>query len=938
MNESPSFRRRCARALGGCVVSFAVWTLWLALGLLLAFQIYVATRSELTVPPALLARLERRIAETGFRAEFGATTFDPTGRVLIENVRVYVAGYVEPVLHARAVFVRLNPWLLAIGRAEPLEIRVNDATASVPAMLSSTGAPVALVHHVEATLFPGDRRWEVEQFNARFGNLLVTARGTLPLRSVGTPARPLPQIVQEHFPTVCRQALAAARWLEQVQNPVLDVQLTPGESGSPAADLTLRADRLTLVQPVAAQAERLRFSTRLILLDTPSVSQAAFSIGDLRLPAEVSVRDLSGNVYGRLTNALRFEPRSVELSLGQVVAQGLTVRALAAELLPRPLPRIDAAVTALVQNEPLQLDGKVDHLARTAELRVAGAVSPSILDVIGDRLKVNLRRHVGFESFEVARGDVTLGAGWRFENVVADVAMRRVDVRGVTLDTARGRIEFDGERLFAPNAFATIGRNFARGSYEQHVSTREFRFLLDGELRPMDISGWFREWWPNFFRQFEFPIAPPVASVDVRGIWREGPRTSVFVAADARGPAIRGASFDRVRTKLFVRPGFFDGLALDGTQGSGAVRGTFTFINEPGAAGWRSFEVAAESTLPLDTARAIGGPFAVKLLAPYALAAPAEVRVRGKFEGPGSPRGRHQQARIEAQTVGAFRFFHFPLEDVAFTALLDDNDLTLEKFTSRFAGGTATGHARIDGIGGKRQLTFDANIKDAALGRVAAALEEFFARRESRTETPPGKFVQEKANVKLDLAATGVGDYANPFSFQGSGHTVLQGAEIGEVPLLGALSELFTFTALKFTSARSTFRIEGPRLVFPEVEIRGSGSAIDAHGVYALDRRLLDFKAKVFPFQDSSNVLKTVVGAVLSPFANALEVKLTGNLQKPQWSFVLGPTNFLRSLAVDPEREPTPKPPAPNATPANPPAVQSEAATVALPPVVPAPQ
>jgi hypothetical protein len=35
---------------------------------------------------------------------------------------------------------------------------------------------------------------------------------------------------------------------------------------------------------------------------------------------------------------------------------------------------------------------------------------------------------------------------------------------------------------------------------------------------------------------------------------------------------------------------------------------------------------------------------------------------------------------------------------------------------------------------------------------------------------------------------------------------------------------------------------------------------------------------------------------VLSPLSNVLEVKLTGQLDKPKWAFVIGPTNILRSL------------------------------------------
>ena len=89
---------------------------------------------------------------------------------------------------------------------------------------------------------------------------------------------------------------------------------------------------------------------------------------------------------------------------------------------------------------------------------------------------------------------------------------------------------------------------------------------------------------------------------------------------------------------------------------------------------------------------------------------------------------------------------------------------------------------------------------------------------------------------------------------------------------------------------------------------RAANSAIDAHGVYLLNRRELDFNAKIFPFQESGGLLKSVVGAVLTPLSNALEVKLTGTLVKPEWSFVMGPTNFLRSLApgADADKNQTP--------------------------------
>jgi hypothetical protein len=40
-----------------------------------------------------------------------------------------------------------------------------------------------------------------------------------------------------------------------------------------------------------------------------------------------------------------------------------------------------------------------------------------------------------------------------------------------------------------------------------------------------------------------------------------------------------------------------------------------------------------------------------------------------------------------------------------------------------------------------------------------------------------------------------------------------------------------------------------------------------------------------------------------------LEVKLTGQLNKPEWTFVIGPTNFLRSIFTPPAKD---QPVAPN--------------------------
>jgi hypothetical protein len=241
--------------------------------------------------------------------------------------------------------------------------------------------------------------------------------------------------------------------------------------------------------------------------------------------------------------------------------------------------------------------------------------------------------------------------------------------------------------------------------------------------------------------------------------------------------------------------------------------------------------------------------------------------------------------------------------------------LTLDRLDLLFAGGTANGRAKVWGTGNERRVGFDYALKDASLGRAIAVLENFFAAKQGAPPPAPNRFLNDKSAITLAVAASAEGAYDDPYSYRGDGSATLTGASLGEVKLLGLLSELFSFTSLRFTAARANFKLNGPALYFSEIGVTGANSAITGTGTYALDRRTLDFNAKIYPFQESEALLKSFVGAVLTPFSNAFEVKLTGQLEKPEWRFAMGPASFLRSFtpaaqkSVIPSLQPPPAPP-----------------------------
>ena len=908
------------RFCAASALAFAVWTLWLALVLLLAGQLYIATHHELEVPGFVLRAFEERLAASGVRVTFGRTSFDPTGRVLIEEARVSLPAFAEPVAAARTIYVQLDPWALAIGKFEPGEVRVTGASIAVPAMLSRTGVAEEILGDLDATLVPGENVLTVAQLSARIAGVAVTAHGSVYVPATGaTRASPLPvaDFLARNFATVCRQLDAANTQLAALDQPQLHLELSPSESRTAIVSVELFARGWKLAAPLPLQIAGLHLLTRFPLLgEAPVATRLELTADNLALPFDAHAHGVHALVRGIFRpTQLSFAPRELDLTAESLAAADFFATALAAKLNPGQFSQIDGEVTMRLMGAPLAIRAGADFKAETATIHFDGAISPAVMDSISARVHTNARRFFDFQELECTGGLVTLGPGWKFEKVSARTTVRGIDAYHVHMDEGRAVVEFDGRHFRSPEAWARIGENFAHGTYDHDLTTREFRFLLVGQLRPLDIAGWFGPWWPNFFRSFELPVAPPRASVDIQGRWGEGRYSSNFVFVETTGPVIRGAKLDFVRARLFIRPAFFDDFELFATSGPGAARGTFCYTIDPATSAWRSLEFDLASTIdPAVAVKMLGAPGAA-LFGPFAFAQPPALKLAGRLDGPAAPGGAHQSVDIEARSAGEFRLHDFPLENIAFTAAVRDDAVTVDNLRAGFASGVATGRIKFTGRGADRRVSADLALKDVSLGGAARTLQNYAAHLHGTPPPPPGKFVQEKANVRLDLTASAEGRYADPFSYHGEGNVTLRGAGLGEVPLLGLLSELLRFTALRFTSADAKFKIDGAKLAFSEFNLRGANSAIDARGDYALDRRELDFTAKIFPFHESGNLFKSAIGAVLAPFSNVFEVVLTGTLDKPKWAFAIGPTNLLRSLAP----AETPPPAKPNdAAPASP--------------------
>src|SRR5208283_2955019 len=487
-------------------------------------------------------------------------------------------------------------------------------------------------------------------------------------------------------------------------------------------------------------------------------------------------------------------------------------------------------------------------------------------------------------------------------------------------DEARGLVTYDGTRFAARDAFVRSGENLARGSYEQNFATREFRYLLEGRLRPLDISPWFLgAWWQKLFSSFGIPSRPPDANVDVQGRYQRGRLFSVFGYADAADPVLRGVPFDRVRTRLFVDQAACEGLEFEAARGSDGAQGAFRLTTQPVSGAWSGLDLDLTSTLdPV----AVGGLLpagGAEAVAAFAFERPPSISLRGHFDGPAAPGGPHRTLHAQVRSDAGLRVHGVEFSKALFKVEVSDDGVDIGDVDAGFAGGTASVSAKFAGTGANRRLRFKASLTGASLGKAAAAAAGYVSRTTGRSGALD-TFAREKADVRLDLNAAAEGMPGELGSFVGNGTAQIDGAELGELSLLGGLSRLLRVTELRFTQGRAEYSIENASLVFSDVSFIGANSAISAKGTYYIDRRLLDFSARISPFQESKSFLQ-VFNALSAPISAVFRVKLAGSIDRPTWSFVYSPLTLFRAGDVKAASPEKPVPPSPLV---NPPPLQAD--------------
>ena len=916
MNAASPLWSTC-RWCGSCACSFARWTLWLLLSALLALQLYVLAARQFPVPAFLLRALESRLAGSQLTVHFRHAIFDPSGRVLAEDVRLESQAYAEPLFTARAIYVRLDPWALLAGQFDPREICVAQANLFVPAMLSPTGRTEAFVSDGDFTAYftPRQRTIKLAQFNCRIENLVVTAQGELHLpemaNSTATGMLPLAEFIAKNYPHLSRQLASFDDELASLDEPQLQIEFTTSDTRGALVTAVLNARAFHRKTPWPMRATELRATAKMPLLGQAAAPASLdLSAAEFFLPTRANTQAVRMQVQGIVwPGQLRFILRTLDFSAAIFGGWSVQGTDLLAHLTPGPVSGVQAEIAGVIAGTPVSLHGQADLKAQNASVGFDLALGPALLAQVSARMHRHLPSLLAFTSPIALRGDAEFADGWHLADLSTHFEGKHLTVKGVPVDAVRGWADLRGHDLNVTDVILHQHDNFASGSYSMNTSTLDYRFLLHGRLRPLDIANWFHPEWGGFWKDFSFPSVPPEGDADAQGTWGPANRSDVFVFADAASPVVHGVPFDRVRVILHIVDGnYYDAREVLLVRGARTARGRFTRLVDPVKDTWSRMEFDATSNLDLTESAGIFGKDGEDFIAPFKFAQPPTVHAAGVLFSPAAPGGEHKLVQIVVASSGLFELYGFPLNDVSFDATLRDDDIDLPRIDAVFSEGALRGRAFLTGPDATRWMHFDFHLADASLVHTITTVDDFLAEQNNQPPDPPTKFIQSAPDIRFNLDARAEGHYHDPLSFTGSGDTSLSGTELIKIHLLGLLSPLLPAASLRFTDAQANFMIEQNKLSFPEINVTGANSTIKAKGDYWLDKKALEFNAKVYPFGESKFLPSQVLNKFLTPVSILAEVKLTGTLDQPKWAFAYGPTNFFRKLTQSKSSPPAEKP------------------------------
>ena len=881
------------------------------LGLALSFMMLSAVvvlsmfYEEIPIPPRLMERIERQLESQGLNLACEKVTLDFRGNLLGQKMALSFMKSDEPVLEADLVYLHINFAALMLDRIPIDKVRVSNATLYCPAMVSPSGATDHLVQDLHFSLRRHWGGWSMPFLTGNFRHLQLSASGDLTglVLHLSEPGKGDPD-KPDLYPVYLKlsgMAMEAYKTLNALHAPHLEL-----EFATPANRQFTVSSRLTAP----------RFSST----SWPS-AEGLTHTGSFQLAPDV-----------RILQPVRIGAQTVTMENPEIRLKNVSIAALKngpIEDLKSPFPfRFEASTSTLIYR-----DTPFDNLVIYGSLldggKIEGTISGETLQgVLTSHLQADLKSRtargsvrghfngeaiVGRPEFnhlwklrwskqhQPAYFDVDFSYPGNLDGLAARIRLETRDVEMIKapFQWARLRGHLRGTRLDLHQIDVGGNGNDLKCAFQQDLREKFFRFSMAGNFRPHDVNAWWGSWWTETFQHLNIIDQPPYLDLAIRNSFYYKKRLTLHGYAAGEKVELGGMGFDRVASKMFIRPNYIDVFELNAHRPEGSASGQIQCELKGGAL--QNIRVDATSNLDPEPSLGLFGEGGRKILEPYTWEGHPTLTVRGEFNF--SEPTHWQELDIGITTDSPLSYHGFPVDSLEARCRYDRGDVYLDELAFRFAEGSGSGSASYIHQDENAFLLYDFELTGAHLGQALKKVGQF--RRNSGADQPSQGRGEKEYKGVLDIQASGISPagYGLDKVFA-QGNVEVRDGTLAEIPLFGPLSGLIFFTKLKLGDASAFFQWDAGKITFPDLVMTGNTARLEGEGEYYPDGSFLDFQVRVILLREAGiPILSQLVMPILDPLSHIAEVNLTGTLTKPQWQFALNPLNpFI------PKTIPRPKP------------------------------
>ncbi len=891
--KSRSFLLRCLTGCHNLVM----------LGLILSFMILLAALGlsifyeEIPIPARVIERINQELEREGLNLEFEKVTLDFKGDLLVQNVALSFVRSEEPALLADLVYVDVNYPALILQGIPIDKINVSNATLFCPAMVSLSGTTDRLVENIHLALNHRWRQWKMPFLTGNFRNLQLSASGDLTglitrLVEPREKGPEKPDLYLEYL-KLSRQAIEASKTLNALHAPHVELEFeTPAKQQF----------------RVSTQLTATRFSKESLLAAEKLVHTGSFQL----------VPDI------RILSPIRFGAQNVTIGDSKIGIKNLSLSALRnapIEDMESLFPLRFEATTSTIRYQ----DNQIDNLVFTGSLldreKLEATIRAKMLQgVLTYRLQADIKAleakgsvsgHLNLEEI-VARPEfdrlwklrsskqhqpLYLDLNYNYPgNIDGATARFRVETRDVEViktpfQWARLRGEMEGTRVNLHHLEAGGHGNDLQCAFRQDLRQKFFRFTVAGRFRPHDLNLWWRDWWKQTFDYLKINHQPPFIDLAIRNAFGYKKQLTLHGYAEGENIELSGMRFDRVSSKMFIRPNYIDAYELEAHRPEGSASGQFQ--RELVDRELQYVLVEVTSNLDLEESLGLFGEEGRKILEPYDWEGNPTLMVQGEFNF--AKEKNWHDLDIQLLTDSPMAFYQFPLDSLQVKCRYTQGNVYLDDAKFGFAQGLGIGSASFIRQEDNAFMIYDFEVTGAHLGQAIKKVSQF---RNGNPAPNPDRDREEKAyKGTLDLHVSGISPagYGLERVFAQGDVDIREGA-LAEIPLFGPLSELIPFSKPKLNDASMFFQWDAGKIFFPDLVLTGKTTRLEGEGVYHPDDSSLDFQVRLFLLREAGiPIVSNVIMPILDPLSYIAAVNLTGTLTEPKWQFALSPLNLFNA-------------------------------------------